>query len=291
MRPTSSQTTPLSTSIPLPSSQSTAGLEPIPTTTRSASSSVPSDSTTVSTLSVPLHLVHSDAAAHVDALGLVQPGDQRADLLAEHGCKRRRLRFHQNDIHAHPAQARRDLAADEPRADDDGPAGRTGMLAQGDALVERAQHPDALQIRERRNGPRHQSGRDDQLVVGELAAVGQRHRLCGGVHRAHAVAEPHGDVVLLVELRGLERDVVGLGAQHFLGQRRPIVGQMVLVADDRDGTAVLRPAQLFGGSGGGQAASDDHDPRRCAHVGFSTRWPRSNVRHPAVEALIPACGR
>ena len=37
------------TPMPLPSSQSVAGFEPMPTTTRSASSSVPSDSTTFST--------------------------------------------------------------------------------------------------------------------------------------------------------------------------------------------------------------------------------------------------
>ena len=82
--------------------------------------------------------------------------------------------------------------------------------------------------------PGHQPGRDDQLVVAELVAVGQRHGLRGGIHRAHPVAEPHGDVVLLVELGRLERHVVHLGAQHFLRQRRPVVGQMVLVADDRD---------------------------------------------------------
>ena len=102
-------------------------------------------------------------------------------------------------------------------------------------------------------------GGDDQLVVAELAAVGECHRLRGGVDRPHAVAEPHGDVVVLVELRGPERHVVGLGAQHFLRQRRPVVRQVVLVADDRDGTAVFGPTQLFGSAGSRQSAADDDD--------------------------------
>ena len=132
---------------------------------------------------MPAHLVHPDAAAHVDTLGPVQPGHQRADLLAEHRRQRSRLRFHQNDIHSHAAQARRHLAADEAGADDHGLLRRTRVLAQRDALLEGAKHPDAFEIRERRNRLGHQPGRDDQFVVAELAAVGQRHRLRGGIHR------------------------------------------------------------------------------------------------------------
>ena len=45
-------------------------------------------------------LGHTDAAAHVDAFGPVQPGHQCADLLAEHRRQRRRLRFYENDIDA-----------------------------------------------------------------------------------------------------------------------------------------------------------------------------------------------
>src|ERR1700682_6799891 len=49
VRPAATQMTPLSTCTPLPPSHPVAGCEPIPTTTRSASSSVPSESTTCST--------------------------------------------------------------------------------------------------------------------------------------------------------------------------------------------------------------------------------------------------
>ena len=67
----------------------------------------------------PADVGDADAAAHVDALGAVQPGHQLADLLAEHRRERCRLRFHQDDVDAQPAQAGRHLAADEPGADDD----------------------------------------------------------------------------------------------------------------------------------------------------------------------------
>ena len=54
VRPAASHTTPLSTAMPLPSSQSVEGREPIPTTTTSASSSEPSASWTFSTWPVPV---------------------------------------------------------------------------------------------------------------------------------------------------------------------------------------------------------------------------------------------
>jgi hypothetical protein len=172
----------------------------------------------------------------------VQPCDQRPDLLTEHRRKRCRLRLHQDDVDAHAAQAGRHLAADEPGADDDGIARRARLAAQLQALVERPQHVDAQQVRERWNSLRHQARCDDQLVIGQFAAIGQCHRLRGGVDRPRGLAQQHRDVVLFVELRRLQRDVVGLAAQYFLGQRGPVVGQMLLVADDRDRSGVLGTA-------------------------------------------------
>ena len=116
----------------------------------------------------------------------MQPGHQLADLLAEHRRQRRRLRLDQHDVDAELAQARRHLAADEAGADDHGVPGRAGVLAQRQALVERPQHADALEVGERRNALGHQARRDDQLVVADDVAVGQRHRLRRGVQRRRA---------------------------------------------------------------------------------------------------------
>ena len=133
------------------------------------------------------------------------------------------------------------------------------MLAQGHALVERAQHPDALEVRERRNAPRHQPGRDDQLVVHEKGSVGESYRLCRGVQAGGGRTQPQDDVVLVVVRARFEGHVVDFFAQHLLGQRRPVVRQMRLVADDRDATGELGSAQLLGGPGGGKPAADDHN--------------------------------
>ena len=128
-----------------------------------------------------------------------------------------------------------------------------------EALVEVAQDVDAAEVGDGRNPLGHQARRDHQLVVAQLAAVGQRDLLTRRVEGGRTRAEQHGDVVLLVELRGFERDVVGLAAQHFLRQGRAVVRQMVLVADDGDRAGIVRTPQLLGGAGRCETAADDHD--------------------------------
>ena len=90
--------------------------------------------------------------------------------------------------------------------------------------------------------------------------------------------------LLDVELRRLERDVIDLGPATLLGQRRPIVGQMLLVADDGDRPRVRGAPQLFSGARGGKAAADDDDARRCCPQGFLHDGTLPYARHPAVAA-------
>ena len=61
---------------------------------------------------------------------------------------------------------------------------------------------------------------------------------------------------------------IDLGAQHVLGQRRPVVRQMNLIADQRDRPGVLGLAQLLGGARGGQTATDYDDASVCSHGAF-----------------------
>ena len=177
--------------MPLPSSQSVAGREPMPTTTRSAGSSVPSRQHHRVDVPLSAHLGDPDTEADVDALVAMQPRHQFADLLAEHRGQRLRLRLDQHDVHPDAAQAGGHLTADETGADDHGvPRGRC-VFAQRHAFVERPQHPNALEIGKRRNAPRHQAGRDHQLVVAEHGPVGEGHRLrarCRGRWRPHPAA-------------------------------------------------------------------------------------------------------
>ena len=124
---------------------------------------------------------HTDAGAHVHALGAVQPGDEFADLLAEHRRQRSGLRLDQHHVHPEAAQARGNLAADEPGADDDRTPRTPGVLTQRERLVEGAQNVDAVQIGQRWDAPRHQSGGDHQIVVAQHGVARQRQGLCGGV--------------------------------------------------------------------------------------------------------------
>jgi hypothetical protein len=218
----------------------------------------------------------------------VQPGHQLTDLRTKHRRQRRRLRLDERHVDPDLPQAGRHLAADEPRPDDHRVLGRSGVSTQRQALLEGAQHPDALEVRQRRNALGHQASRDDQFVVTDHVAVGQRQRLLGGVQSRRARTQQHGDVVLVVELGGLQRDLVGLGAQHFLRQWRPVIRQVVLVADDRDRSGVLGATELFGRPRRRQSTTDDDDAPTSSHVGFLTRSSRDVVRHPAFTG---ACAR
>ena len=219
-----------------------------------------------------VHGGHTDTGAHVDTLGAVQPGHQFPDSLTEHHGQRRGLRLDEHHVDPERAQAGGDLAADEPGADHHRPAHRAGVLAQGDRLIPGPQHPDPVEIRQRRNPFGHQAGRDHHLVVGQFAAVGQDDGPRGGVQCPRCAAQSDGDGVLGVELRRLERDVLErpLGVQHVLGQRRPVVGQVGLVADEGHRPGELGLAQLLGQPGGGQSAADDHHTV-IAHAAVLTR--------------------
>ena len=211
------------------------------------------------------HLGHRDPGAHIDPVGAVQPAHELTDAPPQHPGQWGGLRLDQHHVHPEPPQGGGDLAADETRADDDRPARPAGVLAQRHRLVEGAQHPDAVQIGERRYPPGHQSGGDHQFVVVQFGAVDEGDGARGGVQRARSLAQPQGDVVVGVELGGPQRDVLDPllladgCVQHVLGQRRAIVGQVLLVADDGDRPGVLHRAQLLGHPGGGEPAADDHD--------------------------------
>ena len=245
--------------MPLPSSHSVAGRDPMPTTTRSAGSSVPSVNTTLSTCPSPRTSATptprrtstpSSRCSRATSSPICSPSTAASGV----GCgststtstpRLRRLAATSQPMKPAPTTTAC-CAADA--------CSRSAMLSSNDRSTRMPSRSG-----KRRNAPRHQTGRDHQLVVAEHRSVGERHRLRGGVQAGGGRAQPQGDVLLVVPLARFERDVVDLFAQHFLGQRRPVVRQMHLVADDRDGAGVLRPAQLLGGPGGGKPAADDHD--------------------------------
>ena len=181
--------------MPLPSSHSVAGRDPMPTTTRSAASFGAVGQHHRVDVPVAAHLRHPDADADVDALVAVQPRHQFADLLAEHRGQRRRLRLDQHHVHAEAAQAGRHLAADEAGADDDGlPAPPTRARAAPCSRRTTAAPgcpPDPGKLGMRRGT---KPGRDDQFVVAERRFRRRGSRVCAAVSRPVA-AEPRRRVM------------------------------------------------------------------------------------------------
>ena len=80
-------------------------------------------------------------------------------------------------------------------------------------------------------------------------------------------AESQVDVVLAVPVPRMDVDRVafGLARQVVLGQRRPLVGPFVLVADQHDRAVESLGAQRLRGLGPGQARSGDNKRFICGH--------------------------
>ena len=95
---------------------------------------------------VALDALRFAAEMEHDALLLVQRSNERAEVVAEHALERKLLRRDDVDVDLARAQRRRDLEADEARADHDGALCR---LRRGDdraAVGERAQVVHVRQI-------------------------------------------------------------------------------------------------------------------------------------------------
>ena len=88
------------------------------------------------------------------------------------------------------------------------------------------------------------------------------------VDRRDLGAELQLDVVIAIPGRGSGGEVPEflLACQIFLGQRRALVGQMLLGGKQHDVTVEILVAQCFCGFGAGEAAADDGEGGRRCHV-------------------------
>ena len=135
--------------------------------------------------------------------------------------------------------------------------------ADGRAVVEGAQRVHPVQVVGARQALRRRARGDHETVVRKLLAAGQEHRARPARSspvadsprrqsrsRSSSVPRPTTRVV----------DSGGFDArQHLLRQRRPVVGPVRLVADDRDRPVVAQGAQLLGGPQPGERGPDDDD--------------------------------
>ena len=148
-------------------------------------------------------------------------------------------------------------------------AGEVG--ADGVHVGDRAQAVDAGQVVARHlEPPRLAADAQQQLVVGEFAAVAEPQPLAGPVDGRDPHPEAGLDPVLLVELGAAQQQPLALqfARQVFLGQGRAVVGQVRLVADQHDRPGVPLAAQGVDGLHRRMARADDDD--RLRHGCFAS---------------------
>ncbi len=160
----------------------------MPTTTTSASSVDPSLSRTRSTRVVPSIASTPGVRAHLDPVVGVHGGAGCSHVVAERAYERHRQGFEDRHLEAALAGRGRDLGSDEAGADDHHSARRLVELGPDrEAVLERAQHVDALEVGRAGDAPWRRAGREDHPVVGEHLAVVERDGLRGWVEgRARA---------------------------------------------------------------------------------------------------------
>ena len=127
-----------------------------------------------------------------------------------------------------------------------------------------------------------------QLVVDQLAAVGEAQPPVAPVDRGDARTEPRLDPRLLVELRAAQQQPVALelARQELLRQRGPVVGQVGLVADQDDGTLVALAPQRIDGLDGGVAGADDDNGFTHSRFIYGRSPPRKESRAGRPVAML-----
>jgi hypothetical protein len=134
------------------------------------------------------------------------------------------------------------------------------LRAEREAVRERAQHVDARERRHVREAPRVGTRRDHEAVEGHGEAAVEHHPPAGEVERLRALPELPVDLergVLFAQQRGAGG--VPLAGEHFLRERRPVVGRLALLADHRHAPRESRPPQrLQRAQPGERSAHHDH---------------------------------
>ena len=258
------------------------GRAPIPTTTRSASTSVPSASshrTDVRPVAGRDDLGDLRPRPQVDAVLPVQVGEHRGQLRAEHPEQRQRV-AHQ---HGHLAPAARAAAATSSPIHPP-PTTTTGFPAVSSARSAVAVVEGAQVVRPRR-GPRR-ARRGGGAGAGREQSLSQPVRVAepsttSCAPRSSAVdrrAQPQVDVVRGVPVRRVHERAVALVAalQVSLRQRRPLVRPLGLGAEQDDPAVVSPLTQPLDGLRARQPGTHDHD--LTTHV---TPLPSSDRRRQA----------
>ncbi len=210
------------------------------------------------------------AEADLDARLAEQRRDEVAGALSQALGLRALLGRDEDDLEAAPYERRRRLAGDEAGADDHrASAGRRGG-AQAQGVVHRADRvqPRVLRAVDGRAlglGARWPARRRRRPAAGRRRG-GPRAPARSSATTRRAAAQRHG--VGREPRLVLERQVgrLELAAQELLGQRRALVGEVGLGADEVDGRLAARLAIAARGAQRGRASPDDDDPLVGPHA-------------------------
>ena len=115
-----------------------------------------------------------------------------------------------------------------------------------------------------RNAPGRATGGDDQVLIGQRARRGGDGS-CSGIDGCYSLSQPQFDVFIGVEGFGSEGQAVAreFALQIGLGQRWLLVGQVGLIADERDGRRVALEPELGGGLIACLTRADDYCTAVC----------------------------
>ena len=207
------------------------------------------------------------------------PLHEGGSLLVQHRGQDARGHVHDGQAPAQVADALGALRADEPRAHDQHAAERGQRGGQGVRVVQRQEGELLLHLVQARHGRDKgaRAGRDEQLVVGDVPAVGQAHDLLCGVDLCRRAAQQGRDAHLFIVVpRAVEHALLVRLAPEQVGDQGAGICVVGLGGDQRDGGGGVHPADaLHPADGRGGIADDD-----VTH-GFTSphrRWRGSDSR-------------
>ena len=189
-------------------------------------------------------------------------GKHRPHFRTEHPGQRHRVPLDRGDLDPHLAQGGRHLGADEAQSQHHRAAPGCGRGTDPVAILDSAELKDPGKIAaRRRQRPVAPPGGHEEPVVGHRIPALQRDDLACRIDGGGADAKPKADALLSVERGRVDQLVLEpvLAAQVALGERRPIVRQLLLRPDQRDLALEASLTQRGGRAAPGQRSPDDDE--------------------------------
>ncbi|CAB4911822.1 unannotated protein [freshwater metagenome] len=240
---------------------------------------------------VAFERLDADAEPEVDPLLSVDAVVERGDLGGGDALEDAFCDLDDRDLDAQLPQRRRGFETDVAGADDHRSLGRPEAVADGPDVGGVAQVVNACEVHPgdvQRSRSRAQA--EDELVVAHGVAVVQRDGLGFSADSGDpGLAEGH--LLLLVERRLADVEVLDRRRprEERLRQRRPLVGQRRLVADQQDLAVPSVPAQADAQLCAGVAGADDDHPIRLHACLRSPSSPE--VSRPSWGSAAPSSSR